>query len=127
MAKVLSVGAVGFVIQTVIFEALGIRLALVAASTAAVIGGEAAILSNFFLNNRFSFADAERTTALWKRLLRFHLVSSGSLATQWILVLVAEQFTSDVFLLRGAFLVGVGLGFLLNYSGYYFFVWRENR
>lgn len=126
--RVLAVGGVGFIIQSVIFEVFGIRLGLVAASTAVVIGGECAILSNFFLNNRFSFRDAALHAApLLSRIVRFHVVSSGSLATQWTFLFVAERLTQDPLILRGTYILGVGIGFLMNYSGYYFFVWRKRR
>ena len=123
--RVVAVGAVGFLIQSAVFEVLGIQLALVAASTAAVIGGECAILSNFALNNRFSFSDAARSVPIFKRLIRFHIVSSGSLLTQWLFVFIAESSTDDDLILRFAFIAGVGIGFLINYTGYYFFVWRK--
>ena len=125
IARVLMVGSVGFVVQTLIFETIGIRLSLVAASTAALIGGECALLSNFFLNDRFSFRGEGQSISRLGRLLRFHLVSSGSLATQWILVFIAEHATNSALILRGAYLMGIGIGFLLNYSGYYFLVWRR--
>ena len=125
VTRVVMVGAVGFVIQSLIFEILGIRLSLVAASTATLIGGECALLSNFFLNDRVSFHDKGRGISRLARLARFHLVSSGSLATQWILVFVVEHMTQNLLALRGAYLIGVGLGFVLNYTGYYLFVWQR--
>ena len=125
--RVMIVGAVGFVIQTTIFETIGIRLMIFAASTAAVLGGECAILSNFFLNNRFSFQSERHRYPLILRLIRFHVVSSGSLALQWLFVFTAERMTSDVVALRLAYLFGIGLGFLSNYAGYYFFVWQRHK
>ena len=128
IGRVMSVGAVGFIIQTALFEILGIRLAFVAASTAAIIGGECAILSNFFLNNRFSFREAaEVPVPLWRRLVRFHMVSSGSLIMQWVSVFLAESVTQEHMFLRLAYVCGVGVGFLINYSGYYFYVWRKHE
>ncbi|MDO8521789.1 MAG: GtrA family protein [bacterium] len=125
MGRVLMVGGVGFIIQTTIFELFGIWLGIVAPSTATLFGGEFAILSNFFLNNRFSFRDADDASPLYKRILKFHLVSGASLATQWTCVFIAEHISQSVLFLNGAFLVGVGIGFILNYTGYYFFVWRK--
>lgn len=127
LLRVVAIGGIGFLLQTAVFELLGIEWAVVSASTAAVIGGEAAILSNFFLNERFSFRDRIRQAApLPTRLLRFHIVSSGSIFIQWVVISIAEQATSDANLLRLAFVAGVGLGFLINYAGYYFYVWRRS-
>ena len=125
MGRVLIVGGIGFIIQSIIFELLGIRFALVAPSTAALIGAEVAVLSNFTLNNRFNFREATEQHPLMWRLVRFHLVGVGSLASQWTCIFVTEHFTTDHLILRAAFVLGVGIGFIFNYTGYYFFVWRR--
>lgn len=125
LLRVVAIGGIGFIIQTVIFELLGIRSGVVSASTAAVIGGECAILSNFLLNERFTFRDRIADAASFgTRLLRFHIVSSGSILLQWLLLFTAESLTTDVVILRSAYLLGIALGFVLNYTGYYFFVWQ---
>jgi dolichol-phosphate mannosyltransferase len=123
--RVIAVGGVGFAIQTTLFELLSIQSALLSPSTAAVLGGECAIISNFLFNERFSFWDrVPRASSLLSRLTTFHAVSLGSLLVQWSLLLTAEQFTAEPMLLRLVYLTGIALGFLVNYSGYYFFVWR---
>lgn len=127
MTKVMLVGGFGFIIQTIIFEILGIWTRVVAPSTATLIGAECAIISNFTLNERFSFRDSVGgSSPLWQRLLKFHAVSSGSLATQWLCVFTAERIFHSVLALHAAFIIGVGLGFVINYTGYYFFVWRKS-
>lgn len=125
MTRVGLVGLTCFVLQTTVFEIIGIRLGLVEASTAALIGGEIAVLTGFTLNNYFNFRD-RNGSSLWRRLVMFHLVVSGSLFTQWTLVRLAEIFTDgEPMLLRGAFLLGVAIGFTFNYAGYHLFVWRR--
>jgi len=120
------IGIIGLIIQTTIFEVLGIYLGIVSASTAAIIGGEVAILTNFTLNHRFSFGD-RRTGNLLARLLRFHTVVAGSLLLQWLFIFTTEQFTNDVVFIHLAYFAGVGLGFLTNYAGYHFFVWKKHN
>jgi dolichol-phosphate mannosyltransferase len=127
LLRVLAIGGIGFVVQTVLFELLGFTFALMKPSTAVVVGGEVAILSNFFLNARFSFSDRGSQTALPARLLRFHLVSLGSIILQWLLVHTAELATENRLVLWGAYIAGVGLGLLFNYTGYYFWVWRNEH
>jgi len=127
MGRVLAVGGVGFVIQTTTFELFGIWFGIVAPSTATLIGAEFAIISNFFLNQHFSFHDAAVSSSFYRRIIKFHLISSGSLATQWLFVFTAEHLTQNLFVLHGSYLSGVGLGFFLNYLGYYFFVWRRDK
>lgn len=128
LPRVLLIGFIGFVIQTIIFELLGLRLSLVAPSVAAVTGAIFAILSNFLLNERFSFGDrVHKTSTVSARLAKFYLVSSGSVAVQWVLLSAAEQLTADLLALRAAYVLGVLIGFITNYLGYYFFVWGSRR
>jgi putative flippase GtrA len=128
IGRVLVIGGIGFVIQTTLFEVLGIWMHVVAPSTATAIGALCAIASNFALNERYSFHDAiDRSVPLYTRVVKFYFVSSGSMLTQWICLLVVEQFTMSPLVLNGAFVVGVGIGFILNYAGYYFFVWRRQN
>lgn len=124
--RVLAAGGVGFVVQTVIFEILGIWLKLVTPAVATLIGAECAILTNFFLNERFSFRDMiDHTKPRWKRLARFHVVVLGSLAAQFASVFTAEHATSNFLIIHLAYIFGVGFGFILNYIGYMFVVWRR--
>jgi putative flippase GtrA len=128
IGRVLVIGGIGALLQTLVFETLGIWLSIVSASTATVIGAVLAILSNFLLNERFSFHDAvDHAVPFYRRILKFYLVSSGSLAIQWVCVFIAEHISTNAIFLNAAFIVGVGIGFLFNYAGYYFFVWRRNE
>lgn len=124
MARVACVGGIGFVVQTSIFEIVGIQLELLRPSTAALLGGEIAVLLGFVLNNHFNFPD--RTVPVHTRLLRFHTVVLGSLFLQWLFVRLAEiYFPGSTMMLRAAYLCGIGLGFLSNYIGYTLWVWRK--
>jgi dolichol-phosphate mannosyltransferase len=74
LIRVVLVGATGFILQTALFELLGFTFDLLRPSTAVVVGGEAAILSNFFLNSYFSFRDLHKESApILTRLIRFHV------------------------------------------------------
>lgn len=124
--RVATIGIAGLLVQTTIFEVLGFWLELVRPSTAVIIGAEFGILTNFFLNNRFAFNDHVHGP-LFARLLRFHLVVLGSLIIQWLFVFTSEQFTTNVFALNGAYIAGVCVGFISNYTGYRLWVWRHNE
>ncbi len=127
IGRVLIIGGIGFIIQSILFETLGVFLRLVPASIATIIGAECAIISNFILNEQFSFRDTiDRRVPRYWRVLKFHIVSSGSVITQWLCVFTTEHFTSNALALSGAFVLGVGIGFMINYAGYYFFVWRTD-
>lgn len=126
MSKVILAGGVGFIVQTLIFEIGGLWLGIVSASTATLVGAECAILINFYINERFAFRDAEKSSPTYKRLLKFHIVCSGSLIIQWASVFCVEHLTASHVALNAAYIMGVGIGFLFNYVGYYLFVWRRN-
>ena len=122
LLRVAVIGAVGVVVQTSFFEVLGIWLEVVRPSTAVIIGAEFGVLTNFFLNNRFTFNNQTHTSLL-VRLLRFHLVVSGSLLVQWAFVFATEQITTSVLALHSAYIAGVLVGFVSNYTGYRLWVW----
>jgi|GEM_PF-6756432 len=124
MSRVGVVGLIGFTIQTSTFEIVGMYLGLLRPSTAALLGGEIAVLVGFALNNHFNFPD--RATPLYKRLFRFHTVVAGSLFIQWSMVRLAELYFPDTpLMLRAFYFAGIALGFLSNYIGYTLWVWRH--
>ncbi len=128
IVRVLFIGGIGFIIQTAIFELLAVYLGILSASTAAVVGAEVAILCNFTLNQRFSFGGKhENTLPFWQRILRFHLVVSGSIFLQWLFIFSTEQFTDDWLLIHVAYATGVVVGFISNYLGYKLFVWKAKH
>lgn len=119
-------GAAGAIVQVLVFETLSIWLGLVRPSTAVVIGAELGILTNFSVANRYVFADAQ-AGGLLAKLVRFHVVVSGSLVIQWACVYAAESMTHDWLILHGAYAAGVLLGFVFNYAGYKLWVWRHPK
>ena len=124
IVQALMVGVVAVSVQTVIFELLGVVFRLTAISTATVIGAEFGVLTNFYLNNRFSFGD--RTGGnLVHRLFRFHIVVSGSVFIQWISLFVAERLTQDLAILHVVYVASIIVGFIWNYSWYKIWVWKH--
>jgi len=124
---VFVIGGVGVVVQTVVFEILGIFLRIVSPSTAAVLGAEIGVLTNFYLNNRYSFHDRQHDISLLSRLARFHLVVSGSLFLQWLFVFIIERQTDSLLAIHAEYVVGIILGFVWNYTFYLLFVWRNHK
>lgn len=127
LVRTLSVGVVAVIVQTTIFEILSTYLHVFSPSTAVLIGAEIAILTNFYLNNRFSFHDRQHSISLFSRLTRFHLVVSGSVILQWLFVFIAEHQTTNLVIIHIAYAVGIILGFFWNYTFYLLFVWRRRE
>lgn len=127
LMRALSVGFVALIVQTTLFEILGVYLHIFSLSTAVVVGAETAILTNFYLNNRFSFHDRQHAISLWSRLLRFHLVVSVSVLLQWFLLFVTERQTANLLIIHAVYVTGVVLGFAWNYTCYLLVVWRKSE
>ncbi len=127
LVRVLFVGCIGVTVQTTLFEILGVWLALVPTSTATVVGAEAAILTGFYLNNRFSFRNRRHDISLLSRLVRFHAVVSGSVFLQWLFVFVTEHQTDNLVIIHSAYAAGIVLGFFWNYTLYLLVVWRHQE
>jgi putative flippase GtrA len=118
-------GLVGLTAQSILFELLFQVFHLTSASTAVVLGAEVGLLSNFYLNNKFSFGDRSSDKSLGARLTQFHLVVSGSVIIQWMIVFMTEHMTHNIYLLHVAFLTAVIIGFFWNYTLYKLVVWRR--
>ncbi len=127
LARTLFVGAIAVTVQTAVFEVVAIWLGLVSPSTGTIIGAEAGILTNFFLNNKLSFHDRRADGVTLHRIFRFHLVVSGSVFIQWLFVFIAENVGASLFTIHVAYASGIVLGFVWNYNWYRLWVWRHKE
>ncbi len=124
IVRVAAAGGLGVLAQTIVFEILGVWLGLIRPSTAVLIGAEFGIIINFVLSNRFAFGD-RRHTPLWMRLARFHIVIMGALVIQWLCVYLTETVTSNWFAIHAAYVTGLLISFVYNYTGYRLWVWKN--
>ncbi|HUQ85148.1 MAG TPA: glycosyltransferase [Candidatus Limnocylindrales bacterium] len=88
--KFLIVGGTGFIVQLLMID-LFIRAGS-EQFIASMIGGEAAILSNFFLNNIWTFKDTtsiKEHGGFLQRLIKFNLASLGSIGIQGAVTYIA--------------------------------------
>ena len=126
LCRILAFGLLGVLVQTVIFEILVLFLKIFSASTAVVLAAEAGILTNFIFNNAYSFNRRTCGESFIPRLFRFHIIVSGSVFLQWLFVFIAEHATGNLFIIHGAYVTGIVLGFIWNYVFYHLYVWRKN-
>jgi dolichol-phosphate mannosyltransferase len=88
---------------------------------AAAISLEASILSNFVLNERWTFRDLAEQAGVLRRMLRFHVSrAAGSATTLLVLYALTELGTYYMF----SNLVGISVGTLVNYLTSRLWVWR---
>ena len=155
--KFLAVGTIGFVVNfafftlfksvrlwsAVISPALGpeMRNSLSAATSdaglAVILGAEMAIISNYLINNVWTFSD-RKITGLGKHLSKFaqfNLGSVGSIVIQYITMQAALRFIGLFTIIRIAgiaiesdnlyLVIGVLLGMIWNFSIYSLVIWRK--
>lgn len=135
--KFLFVGGTGFAIQLLAQE--GSVLIGASNPVAVALGAEAAILSNFLLNNFWTFSDTKKIKergSFLSRLLKFNFASLGSILIQFLADFIAEIFIGPVvnvynllFPTRIIVLIPtiIFLVIPLNYLIYNKLIWRTDR
>ncbi|MGB9911251.1 MAG: glycosyltransferase [Microgenomates group bacterium] len=122
--KFAVVGFIGYIINALGLE-LFYRLGL-SPGPAAGLGAELAIISNFTLNNLWTFSEKRITgfkRIIWK-FFQFNLTSLGAVILQWLVVGILAKIFGDQW--RQIYLV-IAIGFFVipyNYSMYNIFIWK---
>jgi dolichol-phosphate mannosyltransferase len=122
--KFAVVGTVGFIINTVIL--VGLKRIGLHPAIGSALGAECAIISNFFLNNAWTFK--ERKIVGVKKIgkfVQFNMTSVGAIIIQsgtvYIGTLLFGIPSYFVF-----YILGVGLGLIWNYSMYSRVIWKKS-
>lgn len=124
--KFLVVGTIGFVINTIVLEVLvkaGVR-----PSIAGGTGAELAIISNFTLNNIWTFKEKKITSIkqIPVKFLIFNLASFGSVVIQTVTIEIGIRLFGKVSY-RIFYILGVGIGLIWNYFMYNRVVWQTHK
>lgn len=135
--KFLLVGGTGFVLQF-----LTVYLVIWLGGKqfiAAMIGGEIAILWNFFANNRWTFGDTkhlQKQGSFLQRLIKFNIASLASIGIQGLVVYYAVKILGEKILLFGiSFHTSIIILFPtiilivipMNYVIYNKFIWKTHH
>ena len=142
LIKFAIVGFIGFIVNTIgleLFVRLGTR-----PSVSGMIGAEMAIISNFTLNNFWTFA-AKRITS-WRKtpvkFLQFNLTSVGAIIIQGVTIELGTLLFGNLMdgLFSGSlkpywgnegyrffFVMGIGIGLIWNYFAYTTFIWKTRK
>jgi dolichol-phosphate mannosyltransferase len=115
------VGASGVLVNIALLYGL-VELARLNHLLAAALATEAAILSNFALNHRWTFRRAPATLPWLQRVARYQVIALGGLLIS-VGVLAALTHWLRLHYLT-ANLVGIGAGLVWNYSANLCFTWR---
>ena len=117
------VGTIGFIINTAVLEFM-VKLNFHPA-VGSVVGAELAIISNFILNNAWTFGSRRaRGFRAMGKFFQFNMTSVGA-----ILIQAGTVWTGTVLFgvayYRWFYLVGVGIGLLWNYTMYSKVIWKK--
>lgn len=89
---------------------------------ASPIAIEVSILSNFFLNNLWTFRKRNTHIPFWSRLLRYHLVTGlAGIVNYLVLLLLVNKFGMHDMISN---LIGIMIGTVINYSLNSLWTWR---
>ncbi len=127
--KVCLVGFVGTVIQLTIFNVLRSMLQPEFANLIAV---EVAVVSNFTINNLWTFKDskikANQLGKLLAKFLQFNLVSLGSILIQFLVVKIGVSILGRSLILENFLvIIGILIGLIWNYTMYTKIIWKNKK
>ena len=122
----LSVGVVGMVFDTAVIFLLT-DLWNVGPFPAKLASAETAIVVMFVLNERWTFAQWGQTSSvsLARRFLKSNLVRSGGVAVATAVLLALNGWFGVWVVLAN--IIGIGVGFVVNYVFESLFTWRVHR
>lgn len=121
--KFLVVGSIGFIINTVILEVFVHNGFHPAAGSG--LGAELAIISNFILNNSWTFGTRKvRGFDAIAKFLQFNATSLGAVLIQSGTVWIGSM-VFGVSVYRWFYVIGVGIGLLWNYTMYSKVIWKK--
>ena len=127
--KFAVVGGTGLVMQTILYRILGFNLKLLSPAWATIVGGQAAILSNFILNNIWTFKDRKIGSfkALGVKLVQFYLTSNiAVIFIQGGIMRAGELMIGrDSVLINGFYISALALTLVFNFTVYNKYIWKQ--
>ncbi len=122
LARFGLVGASGVLVNTVLLYLLA-EVGGMNHLLAAVFATQAAILSNFALNDRWTFRDSNPGTSVAQRAFRYNLISLGGLAISVAVLATLTHFAGLHYMFANLFAIGAGT--LWNYAANRSWNWPE--
>ncbi len=123
------VGGTGLAIQTTFFEVLSVFTQTLTPAIATVIGGEVAILSNFILNNFWTFNQFKVTgIKMISKFVQFNTTSLIALTIQFAILKIGEHVAAgNKVVIQGFYFGAIILVLITNYYIYNKFIWKTAK
>ena len=122
ITKYAVVGISGIVVNTFFFWSF-MRIAGIDYKISSPMAVELAVLSNFFLNNYWTFGNSTNGLSLLARMAKFHVTAAGGFVINYIFLVGLIELAGLYDLLSN--LVGILAGFLWNYTVNVKWTWRQ--
>jgi len=126
--KFLAVGVCGLFADSSLFNIL--RLTFLTSASASAASGFVAMLVTYTLNNFWSFGDRKKATVA-DNVKSFAVFAAFSyvpiLFRSWLVKFATAQIADTVLVANAAFLVGVLIGLVWNFTVYSKFIWRKAK
>lgn len=121
--KFCVVGLIGFLINTIILEIM-VKLKF-EPWIGSITGAEMAIISNFILNNFWTFNDRKiHQNSLIFKFVQFNFTSLGAILIQSGTVFAGTFLFGNIYY-RLFYILGVGIGLIWNYAMYSKVIWKK--
>lgn len=135
--KFLVVGGTGFLINfiglNVFWHIFGLSESL-----SSSMGAEIAIISNFFLNNHWTFRHHKIEGNMFVKFIQFNVSSLGAVVIQYVVIFLGKHYitpalavpdksTTANILIYVYFIIAVGIGLVYNYFMYSRVIWKKNN
>jgi len=129
LIKVMIVGGIGTIVQMVFFNIFRLKMHLSLAQNLAI---ELAVVSNFTLNNIWTFKDHKFSLKELAKLvigfIKFNLASIGSIIIQNIILLLGIKLLGRSFIIENTLvMIGILIGLIWNYLMYTRIVWKTHK
>lgn len=121
--KFVVVGTIGFIINTVVL--VGLKTLGIHPAIGSALGAECAIVSNFILNNAWTFHERKVTgSRMVGKFFQFNMTSLGAIIIQSGTVYIGTLvFGIPAYFIF--YMFGVGLGLIWNYIMYSRVIWKK--
>jgi len=121
LGKFLSVGVCGALIDNAVLFLL-VEFAAFPPVAGGAVSKELSIVTMFLINDRWTFPEFDGGGSVWRRLVRSNVLRLGGLAVGLGTLYVLNTYFGVWYI--AANVIGIGVGFVVNYVAESIFTWR---